>query len=174
MDDSESDPDGVARVLDRIWVGVERIRLEFDSWSDPSALGPGLYFVIERESVADFVTPLGTNRWPVEDCASVFADIDSLVESARSVGFSNDGAVVVNSDGTIEEEMVRLTQLAASELEPIDGLPYADWMGTRHMSALETSTREEVAAVVTLSEEDGRMTIFTGGTFQTHHRQEVE
>ena len=29
------------------------------------------------------------------------------------------------------------------------------------MSALETSTREEILAAITLSEEDGRMTIFT-------------
>jgi diadenylate cyclase len=33
------------------------------------------------------------------------------------------------------------------------------------MGALETSTREEICAVVTLSEEDGRMTVFTDGTF---------
>ena len=39
-------------------------------------------------------------------------------------------------------------------------------MGTRHMSALETSTRKEVVATITLSEEDGRVTVFTDGTFE--------
>ncbi|WEL27507.1 Diadenylate cyclase (plasmid) [Haloferax volcanii] len=39
-------------------------------------------------------------------------------------------------------------------------------MGARHMSALETSTREEVVATITLSEEDGRVTVFTDGTFE--------
>lgn len=130
----------------------------------------GPLFRYREQSIADYVTPLGMNRWPVEDCASVFADFDSLVESARLVAFDSDGAVVVNSDGTIEEKMVRLSQLSDTELELLDGLPYADWMGTRHMSALETSTRDEVAAVITLSEEDGRITIFTDGTFRTHHR----
>lgn len=47
-------------------------------------------------------------------------------------------------------------------------------MGTRHMSALETSTRDEVAAAITLSEEDGRMTIFTGGEFQTYPREKLK
>ena len=47
-----------------------------------------------------------------------------------------------------------------------DDLPYAGWMGARHMSALETSTRKEVIAAVTLSEEDGRVTVFTDGRFE--------
>jgi len=34
------------------------------------------------------------------------------------------------------------------------------------MSALETSTRKEVIATSTLSEEDGRVTVFTDGVFQ--------
>jgi DNA integrity scanning protein DisA with diadenylate cyclase activity len=81
-------------------------------------------------------------------------------------GLSRDGAVVVHSDGTIGEEMVRVKQLSPAECRRNDDLPYAGWMGARHMSALETSTRQEVSATITLSEEDGRVTVFTDGTFE--------
>ncbi|WP_338739714.1 hypothetical protein [Haloplanus salilacus] len=39
-------------------------------------------------------------------------------------------------------------------------------MGARHMGALETSTRDAVAAAITLSEEDGRVTVFDDGAFE--------
>ena len=52
-------------------------------------------------------------------------------------------------------------------------LPYADWMGTRHMSALETSTRDAVFAVVTLSEENGRVTVFRDGDYDNRQRDEL-
>ena len=116
--------------------------------------------------------PMGTNRWPIEDCASVFSSLDALSETARRVASDCDGAVVVHNDGTIKEEMVRMKQLSTAESKQTDSLPYAGWMGARHMSALETSTREEIRTVVTLSEEDGRMTVFTDGTFDdTPHGQ---
>jgi len=38
-------------------------------------------------------------------------------------------------------------------------------MGARHMSALETATRPEVVAAMTVSEEDGRVTVFSNGVF---------
>jgi DNA integrity scanning protein DisA with diadenylate cyclase activity len=43
---------------------------------------------------------------------------------------------------------------------------YADWMGARHMSAVDTSTRDPVVAAVTLSEEDGRVTVFEDGAYE--------
>lgn len=161
---------GGAAVLDRIGRCVETVTLGFDRWDDTHAKGPGLYFVVESESVAGFADPMGNNRWPVEDCASVFDDTEALLEAARSVAFARDGAIVVHSDGTFEEEMVRIKQLSAAERTRGDGLPYAEWMGTRHMSALETSVREEVYAVITLSEEDGRITLFTDGQFEDYRR----
>jgi DNA integrity scanning protein DisA with diadenylate cyclase activity len=82
------------------------------------------------------------------------------------VSSSRDGAVVVHSDGTIEADMGRVTQLSPAEEQRHDPLPFADWMGARHMSALETSTRQELVAAITLSEEDGRVTVFTAGTFE--------
>lgn len=161
--------DGIA-VLDRIAGCVKEISRGFERWDDPYARGPGLYFVVERESVAEFTDPMGTNRWPVEDCASVFDETDALLEAARGVAFSCDGAVVIHNDGTIQEEMVRVDQLPTAERGRGDELPYAGWMGTRHMSALETATRKEVVAAITLSEEDGRVTTFTDVGFEDYRR----
>lgn len=62
--------------------------------------------------------------------------------------------------------MVRVKQLSPAECRRTDDLPYAGWMGARHMSALETSTRPEVTAAITLSEEDGRVTVFTDGAYR--------
>jgi DNA integrity scanning protein DisA with diadenylate cyclase activity len=46
-------------------------------------------------------------------------------------------------------------------------------MGTKHLSALETSTREGVLWAVTLSEEDGRVTTFLDGSYQDYPRPEI-
>jgi DNA integrity scanning protein DisA with diadenylate cyclase activity len=50
---------------------------------------------------------------------------------------------------------------------------YADWMGTKHLSALEISTRQEVLWAVTLSEEDGRVTSFLNGNYQDYPREGI-
>ena len=160
----------VTELTELVTYAVESISLGFERWNDPRARGPGLYFVIERDSAATSGAPMGTNRWPVEDCASVFDETDVFLETAQKVALSCDGAVVVHSDGTIEETMVRVKQLSPAECRRNDDLPYAGWMGARHMSALETSTRTEVLAAITLSEEDGRVTVLTDGTFEDHHR----
>lgn len=167
---SERESSDIVAVLDRIEGCVKEIRRGFERWDDPYARGPGLYFVVERDSVAGFTDPMGTNRWPVERCASVFDETNALLKTARGVAFSCDGAVVIHNDGTIQEEMVRVNQLSAAERARTDELPYAGWMGTRHMSAVETATREEVVAAMTLSEEDGRTTIFTDGGFEDYQR----
>lgn len=158
-----TDGPGVDALLERV-VGCARdVSSGFERWDDPVARGPGLYFVVARDATTDRVAPMGTNRWPVEDCANVLADADAFLETAREVAVSCDGAVVVHTDGTIEEAMVRVEQLSPTERERLADLPFAGWMGARHMSALECSTREEVVATVTLSEEDGRVTVFTNG-----------
>lgn len=172
LDSGRGNGDGTA-IAERIKCCVEKISLGFAQWEDPHAHGPGLYFVVERGPATACVEPMGANRWPVEDCVSVFASLDALSETAEKVASTCDGAVVVHNDGAIEEEMVRMKQLSTAEREQIDGLPYAGWMGARHMSALETSTREEICAVITLSEEDGRMTVFTDGTFEDYPHDEM-
>lgn len=160
-------------IAERLRCCGERISREFPRWNDPHAHGPGLYFVIEPESATACAEPMGANRWPVEECVSVFDSLDQLCETAGAVAHDRDGAVVVHDDGMIEEEMVRMKQLSAAEREQIGSLPYEGWMGARHMSALETSTREEIFAVITVSEEDGRTTIFTDGTFEDYPRDAV-
>ena len=156
----------IEAIIERIEGCVKDVSLGFDRWDDSYARGPGLYFVIERDPMAELSVPMGGNRWSVEDCATVFAETDAFLETAQNVALSRDGAVVVHSDGTIEEDMVRVKQLSPVECRRNDDLPYKWWMGARHMSALETSTREEVIAAITLSEEDGRVTVFTDGTFE--------
>ncbi len=162
----KSDARDIDAILDRIEECLKDISLGFERWDDPYARGPGLYFVLEDDSMAEFATPMGTNRWPVEDCPTVFAETDLLLETAQKVALSCDGAVIVHRDGTIEEKMVRIKQLSPAECRRNGDLPYAGWMGARHMSALETSTRKEVIAAITLSEEEGRVTVFTDGTFE--------
>lgn len=162
----KSDGAGIDAILERIEGCVRDISLGFERWDDPNPRGPGLYFVVERGSMTEFVAPMGTNRWPVENCATVFAETDVFLEAAQDVALSRDGAIVVHSDGTIQESMVRVKQLSPAERRRTDDLPYAGWMGARHMSALETSTRREVTATITLSEEDGRVTVFTDGAYR--------
>lgn len=169
LDTGRASGDGMA-IVERIRCCAEEVSLRFAQWNDPYAHGPGLYFVVKRDSATTFTEPMGTNRWPVEDCTSVFASLDALCDTAEEVAFACDGAVVVHNDGTIEEDMVRMKQLSTADREQIGGLPYAGWMGARHMSALETSTREEIFAVITVSEEDGRMTIFADGAFEDYPR----
>lgn len=161
-----SDGATIEAILERIERCVKDISLGFERWDNPYARGPGLYFVVERESMAEFAAPMGTNRWPVEECTTVFAETDVFLEAAQDVALSCDGAIVVHNDGTIEEEMVRVKQLSPAECQQNNNLPYAGWMGARHMSALETSTRKEVITAFTLSEEDGQVTVFIDGTFE--------
>ncbi|WP_076608567.1 hypothetical protein [Natronorubrum thiooxidans] len=63
--------------------------------------------------------------------------------------------------------MVRFTDRIPKELDDggTDAPPYKGWMGSRHMSALDTSRRPNV--VSTLSEETGRVTRFENGSFES-------
>jgi DNA integrity scanning protein DisA with diadenylate cyclase activity len=68
--------------------------------------------------------------------------------------------------------MVRVRNLRRAENE-CDDIVAADWMGTKHLSALEASARRQVLWAVTLSEEDGRVTTFLDGTYQDYAREEL-
>lgn len=175
---SETTPDesraDAAAIVERIQWCVGKISREFDRWDEHHAHGPGLYLVVEADTATGFTEAMGTNRWPVEDCASVFGSPNGLFEAAQEVAFTCDGAVIIHGDATIEEDLVRITQLSAADRDELSDLTYADWMGTRHMSALETSTRTEILAVITLSEEDGRLTVFADGTFEDYPRDALE
>jgi hypothetical protein len=154
---------------------VESVSLDFDQWETTYVQGPGLYIVIVAgTSIAEYADPMGSNRWPVEGCEVVTCD--SFFEAARTVALNGDGAVVVTVDGTIHEQMVRLNYLSEEERFSADGsrkITYADWMGARHMSALETSLREEVVTTITLSGETGRVTRFHDGEYTSSQREEL-
>lgn len=70
--------------------------------------------------------------------------------------------------------MVRIKSPTDSEVETADTtIEYADWMGTKHLSAIEVSIHEEVVAAITLSEENGRMPVFEGGEYDDYQRNEL-
>lgn len=164
----------VTELIDIITYCAEGVSLDFDRWDDPYVQGPGLYFVVVAgTSIASYADSMGDNRWPIDDCPYVVADHDAFFEAARTVALERDGAVVVTVDGVVHEQMVRLKDLSSKDLDilEVDSLDYAEWMGARHMSAVDTSTREEVIAAITLSEEDGRVTIFRDGTYEDYRRE---
>lgn len=162
----------VRELIDFLMYTVESISLGFDRWEEEHIRGPGLYFVIVTGVHSGaYADSLGENMWPTETCQVVSEDLDRLVEAARTVGFTRDGAVIISTDGTIQEQMVRIkSQSDADEDTPLD---YADWMGTKHLSAIEVSVRSEVVAAITLSEEDGRMSLFQDGSYDDYKRHEL-
>jgi len=161
-------------LMDQIRYTAESLSLEFDQWEEPYASGPGLYVLIVAAVDFDrYTDPLGENRWPVERCRVVTDSSESFTDVARDVAFGRDGAVVVTGDGTIQEQMVRVRNPPPADVESIEGLEYPDWMGTRHMSALETSLRDGVLWAVTLSEETGRVTTFLEGFYRDYTREQI-
>ena len=174
----------VRRLLDVIRYSLEGISLSSpfpgasdlessmnETHTDPSNgvhKGPGAYLaVVSGNSVGDHADPMGDNRWPVGRCPTVLADHDVFYETLDDTSRTNDGAIVVSVDGVVQEGMVRFRD------HPSADAAYADWMGSRHMSALDTSTREEVVATLTLSQESGRVTIFRGGDFDSIERSDL-
>lgn len=163
----------VPRLTELVTYAVESVGLDFERWGEEFVRGPSLYFVlVAGVHSGGYADPLGENRWPVETCRVVEEDLDPFVEAARTVAFECDGAVLVSADRTVQERMVRIE--SRSELGRADAtVEYADWMGTKHMSGAEISVHDDVFAAVTLSEETGRMTVFSDGTFDTYQRDEL-
>ena len=161
-------------LMDQIRYTAESLSLSFDQWDEQYVSGPSLYVLIVAEvNFGAYTDPLGENDWPVDRCRVATESPEAFTKVARDVAFSQDGAVVVTGDGTIQEQMVRVRSPSTEEVAEIDDLQYADWMGTKHMSALETSLRDDVLWAITLSEEDGRVTTFLDGTYQDYPREEV-
>ena len=153
---------------------AESLSLGFEAWDEPYVRGPSLYFVVVADvRIDEYADPLGANRWPVEICRVATDDPESFVEAAREVAFNCDGAVVITADGTIQEQMFRIRSPSVKMVSEHRDVEYADWMGTKHLSALEASIREEVLIAVTLSEEDGRVTVFEDGTYTDYERDEL-
>jgi hypothetical protein len=161
-------------LMDQVRYTAETLSMEFDRWGEQHVSGPSLYVLIIADvNFDDYTDPLGANRWPVDRCQVVTESPEAFTRVARDVAFECDGAVIVTGDGTIQEQMVRVRNPVPTEMEDVERLDYPDWMGTKHLSALETSTRKEVLWAVTLSEEDGRVTTFLNGSFQDYPREEI-
>ncbi|WP_290819332.1 diadenylate cyclase [Halovivax sp.] len=160
--------DRVALLLDTIRYVLEERSLSAEGWDDPQCRGPGMYLVVvSGRSVAEHADPLGDNRWPVEESRDVLADPGAFAAAAERVAYECDGTGVVSVDGVVQERMVRFRD------PPSPGGEYADWMGTRHMSALDTSRRDTVIAALTLSQESGRVTVFRDGTYDSVEREAI-
>lgn len=164
----------VDAVIDRLVAVAENLSTGFDKWNEQYVSGPSLYFVIIADAYyGSYTDPLGENRWPTDVCRTVTDDLDSFTTATRDVAFACDGAVVVTVDGTIQEQMVRVKTPAELDAGESERIEYADWMGTKHLSAAEISTRQEVLATVTLSEENGRVTVFRRGQYTDRRRSEI-
>ncbi|WP_049921084.1 diadenylate cyclase [Halopiger djelfimassiliensis] len=181
MDDGElrivyETHDGVQELVDCVRYTLEAISLEFDRWDEQHVKGPGMYLaVVTGPSIASFADPMGRNRWPTNRCRDVCLDLDAFFETARDVAVTRDGAVVVSVDGVVQEQMVRFTDLMPDERDDLDprDADYEGWMGSRHMSALDTSRRPNVVTTLTLSEETGRVSLFEAGAMETLERPEL-
>lgn len=166
----------VGELIDYIIYTVEGISLGFDRWDEEYVRGPGLYFVVVTGvHSGSYADPLGENTWPIETCRVVTEDLDGFVEAAETVGHTRDGAVIISTDGTVQEQMVRIKSQSDDENRKAENetVEYADWMGTKHLSAIEISVRDEVVAAITLSEENGRVSIFQDGDYDDYQRDEL-
>jgi hypothetical protein len=164
----------VDTLIDRLVDVAESLSADFGRWDEQYVSGPSLYVVVvANANYGRYADPLGTNTWPTDVARVVTEDLDAFMNAAEEVALSRDGAVIVTVDGTIQEQMVRIRSPSAAEVERRDEIEYADWMGTKHLSAVEVSTREEVLAAVTLSEENGRVTVFRDGGYDDHERDEL-
>jgi hypothetical protein len=164
----------VDTLVDRLVDVAEGLSADFDRWDEQYVSGPSLYVVVvANANYGRYADPLGTNTWPTDVARVVTEDLDAFMNAAEEVALSRDGAVIVTVDGTIQEQMVRIRSPSAAEVERRDEIEYADWMGTKHLSAVEVSTREEVLAAVTLSEENGRVTVFRNGNYDDRERGEL-
>ena len=165
----------VCEVVDRLTYCAEGVSVSFDEWEEPHVKGPGLYFAVIGDSdYGAYADPMGDNCWPRDTAPSVF-DGDALATAAESVSVARDGGVVVAVDGEVESQMVRFRDLGTrdEEADLVDDVSYEPWMGSRHMSAIETSVRPEVVATVTLSEETGRVSVFRDGEANSMRRGEI-
>lgn len=166
----------IAERIKRMQFCLETISLEFEQYEEPYVKGPGLYFVVvSSPEVGQYADPMGANYWPVDQCNHV-GDIEAFFQTAKDVAASEDGAIVVSVDGTIKRQMVHCKDVSEAEIadnDCVERVEYADWMGSRHRSAASTSVRKEVVVALTLSETDGRVSIFENGTYETIERDEI-
>lgn len=163
----------VIEIIDRIVDCLGGISLEFDRWDEEYIKGPGCYIaVVCGSSVGEYADPMGKNRWDTDQCESIFEEMENLYSTMLETARTCDGAIITSVDGIILQQMVRLKDRRFSESEK-EWIEYADWMGSRHMSAVDTSTRSDVVAAITLSEENGRVTVCIDGKYEDYTREDL-
>lgn len=161
-------------LMDQIRYVAESLSVEFDKWDEPYVSGPSLYFLVVAETdFEEYTDPLGENTWPTDRCKVVFDSSEAFRRVAEDIAFSRDGGIIVTGDGTIQQQMVRVRSPDYDDISAVRDLEFPDWMGTKHMSALETSLRENVLWAITLSEENGRVTTYLNGTYQDYPPEEI-
>lgn len=69
--------------------------------------------------------------------------------------------------------MVRVRNMSSTERRSDDEIVAVKWIGTKHLSASESSTHRQVLWAITLSEEDRRVTTFLDGTYKDYEREEL-
>lgn len=159
----------VEDLIARLIGHVEQIALQFDRWEHPHVFGPGLYLaLVVGPSIDSYADPMGDNRWPDEAPVNVLADSDGFHEALDEIAYERDGALVISVDGVVLPQFVRFLSTDVDQSRD-----YADWMGSRHMSALDISTRQDVVATLTLSQESGRITVFKNGSYETTERTQL-
>ncbi|MFB6297497.1 MAG: diadenylate cyclase [Salinirussus sp.] len=169
-----ADHSTVDSLVDKLVDVAESLSLGFDRWDEQYVSGPSLYVVVLADAnYGEYADPLGANTWPTDTARLVTEEPEAFVRAVRNVALSRDGAVVVTADGTVQRQMVRIRSPSAAEAKRREEIDYADWMGTKHLSAVEISTREEVLAAVTLSEENGRVSVFRDGDYEDREREEI-
>ena len=157
----------VRELIDRLTFYMESISLSFDAWDeDPRRYGPGLYLaVVVGPGYGSFADPMAKDAWPADPPPHPIEDEKPFFEQLTEVAYTCDGAVVLSVDGVVQPQLVRFRSL-----EEARDVEYASWMGARHMSAQEISTHPAVVSTLTVSQEDGRVTVFAHGKFSTTSR----
>ncbi|MFB6200424.1 MAG: hypothetical protein ABEI98_00230 [Halorhabdus sp.] len=93
----------------------------------------------------DYAHRLGTNTWPVEECAVVDSDLQTFLPAARTIVCEPDGAVLISTDGAIQRQMMRIKSPDAALLDRTDeSIEYADWMGTERLIAAEIALQPDL------------------------------
>lgn len=161
--------DRVRRLRDVLRYHLEDIALGFDHWGESRVYGPGMYLaLVVGPSVESYANAMGDNRWPEGETREPLADPEGFAAAATEIAYSCDGAVVISVDGVVNRQLVRFR---TEDVSP--DLDYEPWMGARHMSALDISTRPDVVTTLTLSQESGRITVFESGDFESIERGEL-
>lgn len=163
------DHPAVRQLRTRLQEFLEAIALDFDRWDESRVFGPGAYVaIVVGPSLEPYADPMGDNRWPSEAPVDVNDDPEGCFEGLETVSYECDGALVVSVDGIIQRQFVRFRNTGTT-----NDHGYADWMGARHMSALDVSSREDVVATLTLSQEAGRVTVFQDGSYESTVREQL-